>query len=165
MLSITHFIINNGVIILRYPLLYATYPHLLIKFFVSPLHFFSSHLLLRYFTQFPLKPTLYSQVTNLIQHTNSPKSSNLRFLFPGTTQNSLNFIETNQNLIHLVFFRFAIPSDWLVLLLTMTFLNRIVEDETNKFLFNHTNLNGKINIKMITLKKLVRESINSPPLF
>lgn len=45
----------------------------------------------------------------------------------------------------------------------MPFLNKTVEEEMNKFMCNHSGVNGKISIKMTTLKKFVRESISCPP--
>ena len=86
------------------------------------------------------------------------------YLFPVINHNHLNSDETKQNLIHLLFFVLLNhQTNYWLLLLRMTFAYKIKEEQKNKCMSNiWYNFNGKVNIKMKSLKKLHRKYIILP---
>ena len=100
-------------------------------FFVFQPHFFIPSL--RHFIQFP-DLIINSQSANIIQHTNFPLIIALK-KFPATNHNHLNPDETNQNLIHLLFFVLLHhETDYRLLLLRV---NRIMENKQPLSLTNN----------------------------
>ena len=140
---------------LKHPPLYPTWP--LFKIFISlP------------FKTFYTVPSPHLPATNLPSSyytPTSPKPSQWRYLFPATNHSHLNSDQTYKNLIHSFSFCYMIR-------VVLTFVTYWFSDKElwrkKKIYFRSNiwhNLNGKINLKMITLKKLVRKSINLPFLF
>ena len=116
---------------LNHPPLYPTCP--LFKTFNSPPHFILTPFKI-FYTISPSQPSTTNPPISSNTPT-TPKPSHWKYLFPATHHNHLNFDDTNQNLIHVIFpfcYNKSLP-----LLLRMNFLYKIADEEKNKFMFKH----------------------------